>query len=358
MEELEGLRKPDPEFWRGRRVLVTGHTGFKGSWLVLWLRSMGADVTGYSLAPSTKPSMFNLVKLEEDCVSVQGDVRDADALKVAVRTARPDVVFHLAAQAIVKVGLEDPSLTFSTNVMGTVNLLDALLQPDVPLPSACVVVTSDKVYSQSGDKDCFTEDDPLGGDEPYSASKAAQEMVVSAYRHRFEKEGRNRLVTARAGNVIGGGDFSPYRLVPDIWRASQEGKPLKLRMPDATRPWQHVLDCLSGYLLYAETLAGNEGEVPASLNFGPMGSGITVLEVAETLRDGLGKKFQIEVEESGSEGEHSNLIIDASLAGKTLRWTPKMNNEELWASTVNWYSVLGNEDDSLYTVSQSSLRQW
>lgn len=349
MEELDGLRKPDPEFWRGRRVLVTGHTGFKGTWLVLWLRSMGADVTGFSLPPATKPSMFELVKLEEDCVSVLGDIRDVEALKVAVKTARPDVVFHMAAQAIVKIGLKDPALTFSTNVMGTVNLLDALLQNDVSQPSACVVVTSDKVYARSGEKDCFSEDDALGGDEPYSASKAAQEMVVSTYRHRFEKDGRNRLVTARGGNVIGGGDLHLDRLVPTILLAIEQQKPVCLKMPEATRPWQHVLDCLCGYMLYAESVSKYE-DIPYSLNFGPKGRGIQVQEVAENLYNKFGEVLRIEKDNNDCTAEHVHLSINSSLAETKLGWTPIMPNEIMWTSTADWHSSISCDEENIKQV--------
>lgn len=344
MEDLGGLRKPDPSFWRAKRVLVTGHTGFKGSWLALWLKQLGADVTGLSLPPETTPSMYALAGVEDSCVSVMADIRDFDAVLTVVATASPQIVIHMAAQSLVKVGMEEPVRTFSTNVMGTVNVLEALLQGAKELPEACVVVTSDKVYARTGAKKDFVEDDPLGGDEPYSASKAATEMVVASYRQKFNAGEQARLVTARGGNVIGGGDFSRYRLVPDIWRSCHEGKPLKLRMPQATRPWQHVLDCLAGYLLYAETIATCD-DVPLSLNFGPQKEGVSVLEVARLMHGSLGKELKNELEEDAAVGEHQSLSLDSSLARKCLGWSPKLDDGLLWEWTAEWYGKLSSSSD-------------
>ena len=338
MEELGGLRQPDPAFWRGKRVLVTGHTGFKGTWLTSWLRHMEADVSGLSLPPSSSPSMYEVVRLDSNCVSMLADIRDTDAVLASVSTARPEFVFHLAAQSLVRVGIDDPSLTFSTNVMGTVNLLEALVTSASKTLRACVVVTSDKVYRRVGDEGHFSEDAPLGGDEPYSASKAAQEMVVAAYRQKMTMDGgTDSLVTARGGNVVGGGDFSPYRLVPDIWRSCQKNDVLKLRMPEATRPWQHVLDCLSGYVLYAESIAKGE-HMPGSLNFGPKEKGIKVREVSRLVHSALEKEYKEEVEEGAAEGEHRTLSIDSSLARKSLGWKPRLEDGFLWDWTAKWYS--------------------
>jgi CDP-glucose 4,6-dehydratase len=244
-------------FWDGRRVLVTGHTGFKGAWLTLWLHSLGAEVTGFSGPPPTDPSLFELARVGELCADLRGDVRDADAVASAARDA--EVVFHLAAQPIVRAALEDPAGTFSTNVVGTANLLSAARDAVV------VCVTSDKCYAPGSGP--HREGDPLGGADPYSASKAAQEHVAAAYREALGV----RVATARAGNVIGGGDWGRDRLVPDLVRARESGAPVKLRHPDSVRPWQHVLDPLAGYLRLAERLAESD-EFAQAWNFGPAGA--------------------------------------------------------------------------------------
>ncbi|MDA0811652.1 MAG: CDP-glucose 4,6-dehydratase, partial [Verrucomicrobia bacterium] len=253
----------DRAFWADKRVLLTGHTGFKGAWMSLWMQRLGAQCVGLSLAPAPD-SMYQALSPWSSLTSVSVDVCDAPALTVAVREARPQIVIHMAAQAIVNEGYRDPQSTMSTNVMGTANLLDSLREESDLV--AILVVTSDKCYRNDNTGIPFKESDPLGGADPYSASKACQEIVTSSWAHSFF-EPTTAVATARAGNVIGGGDFSVNRLIPDIVRARRSGSPLKLRYPNATRPWQHVLEPLSGYLSYIEALVKHPHTIPRALNF-------------------------------------------------------------------------------------------
>ena len=266
-------------FWRDRRVLLTGHTGFKGAWLALWLERLGAQVFGLALPPTIpSPRGFPNWRPRRSRSRI-GDIRDAGVVARAVQEARPQIVIHMAAQALVRRSYRAPVETFATNVMGTAHLLDSLRGAEGL--QAVLVVTTDKVYRNDGNGHPFAEDDPLGGADPYSASKAAAEIVVASMATSFF--GGKGVATARAGNVIGGGDWSEDRLIPDIWRAVKAGKPLRLRNPEATRPWQHVLDPLAGYLRYAERLASG-ADVPKALNFGPLpGDALTVAEIADAM---------------------------------------------------------------------------
>jgi CDP-glucose 4,6-dehydratase len=261
-----GATRADPHFWDGRSVLLTGHTGFKGAWLALWLQALGARVTGLAPPPPTEPSLHALARVGEHMAGeLAVDVRDAPAVREAVRATRPEIVLHLAAQPMVRRSLREPALTFAINVLGTVNVLDAV-RLDGESVRAVVVVTSDKCYANPpGTVRRFTESDPLGGSDPYSSSKACAELVTAAYRESFfASGGRPRVASARAGNVIGGGDFGEDRLVPDILRAYDTNLPVRVRNPDAIRPWQHVLSPLSGYLLLAQALceSGEDADIP------------------------------------------------------------------------------------------------
>jgi len=277
---------PQRAFWRGRRVLLTGHTGFKGSWLAFWLTELGAQVTGIALPPETEPNLFDQLELAQRLEHRLGDLRDPDVLAELVTETQPEVVLHLAAQPLVRRSYVEPASTWATNVMGTIHLLEALRRLETPC--AAVLITTDKVYRNNEWLYGYRENDPLGGHDPYSASKAAAEIAIASWRSSFCGPGAHqtphlRIATARAGNVIGGGDWAADRIVPDAIRALAAGQPIPVRNPLATRPWQHVLDCLAGYLLYAQTL--EEREIVAdALNFGPplTTPSITVAELARS----------------------------------------------------------------------------
>lgn len=261
---------PDQNFWRGKKVFVTGHTGFKGAWLCFWLNRMGAEVTGVALAPDTEPSLFKMLGLENTISSTFLDIRHQSQLGRAVETSGAEVVFHLAAQALVREGYKNPLATFETNFGGTANLLEALR--DNKSVRVAVIVTTDKVYKNLERQKPFVETDELGGRDPYSASKAAAELLVDSYRESYFRGQGLAVATARAGNVIGGGDWSPERLIPDCINAWSIGQTVEIRMPDAVRPWQHVLDPLAGYLVLAQKL-WDDGALAASYNFGPDADG-------------------------------------------------------------------------------------
>lgn len=327
----------DPALWAGRRVLVTGHTGFKGAWLCLWLHALGAELTGYSaLEPVSEPSLHEGARVGELLRREhRADVRDQVRMIDAVREARPEVVFHLAAQAIVRRSLEQPLETFDVNVAGTASLLDALRVNGLAEATPVVVATSDKVYANDESGRAFSEDDRLGGRDPYSASKAAQELVCAAYR---ETLGVRRLATVRAGNVIGGGDWAPDRLVPDALRAALAGTTLEVRTPGSVRPWQHVLCPLSGYLLVAQALAESD-EAARGWNFGPDdGDARPVRDVVERLAElwpgGLDVGWGSE--DDGSEARL--LRVDATRARVALGWEPRWGLDDGLRATVEWFA--------------------
>jgi len=331
------------EFWRGKRVLITGHTGFKGAWLTRWLAGLGSDVIGLSLPPTTDPNLHAMLATPLAGEYIL-DLSDVDATRDAVDGACPDIVLHLAAQSLVPESYSDPVGTFRTNVMGTIHLLDAVRSSAARAAiKAIVVVTTDKVYANDETGRAFNEGDRLGGDDPYSASKAAVEIAVHAWQRSFTTT-MPPLGTVRAGNVIGGGDWAPHRLLPDIVRAARSGKQLNIRRPDATRPWQHVLDPLHGYLLYAQALAlGNTP--PPSLNFAPADTkSLTVREIADSLTQAFGIPGWQHVPVPETK-EKNALALDASLALESLGWKPRFGNAAAIATTVEWYSAWAQGDD-------------
>ena len=328
--------------YAGRRVFVTGHTGFKGSWLTLWLTMLGATVCGYALDPDTEPSLWELLGLgEADGVEdVRADVRDLETLRSAMADFEPDIVLHLAAQPLVLAGYEDPVATYETNVMGTVNVLEAVRE--VPSVRAVVVVTSDKCYeNREVPRYAYVESDPLGGFDPYSSSKGAAEIVTAAYRRSFFGEpGDARIASVRAGNVIGGGDWAADRLVPDAARALAAGETVIVRNPEAVRPWQHVLEPLSGYLLTGARLLGADGERYAeAFNFGPaMDSAVPVADVAEGFVAHWPGGSWVSPPRTGAPHEARFLMLDWTRAREKLGWEPVWGLASALEATARWYA--------------------
>lgn len=328
----------NPSFWKNRKVFLTGHTGFKGAWLALWLQKVGAEVTAFSLEPPTNPSLFEAAQVARSITSIHGDIRDYTAIAATMRDSGASIVFHLAAQATVADGYRFARDTFATNVTGTLNLLDATRE--CPEVEAAVIVTSDKCYAPSPIGAPLREADPLGGKDPYSASKSCAEIATASWRESFfNAESSPRIATARAGNVIGGGDWAAHRLLPDIVRAFHAGNPLSLRMPDAIRPWQHVLEALAGYLLLAEHLCGKEGtRFAQAWNFGPAETDhLTVGEVAERCAKLWGGSARVELAKANFQKETETLRLDASHARLALGWKTRWNAEEALCRTLDWY---------------------
>jgi CDP-glucose 4,6-dehydratase len=335
----------DPRFWRDRRVLITGHTGFKGAWLSLWLQSLGARVTGFSNGVPTEPSLYELARVGEGIESVEGDVRDHDALAAAVADAAPEVVIHMAAQSLVRPSFAEPRQTYETNVMGTVNVLDAvrLRGGDV---RAIVNVTSDKCYENREWEWGYREDESMGGFDPYSSSKGCAELVTGAFRRSFfSSTDGPRLASARAGNVIGGGDWGADRLVPDIMRAALAGERVRVRNPNSIRPWQHVLNPLSGYLVLAQAL-WDAPELAQGWNFGPTDE--DARPVGWIVRR-IAAQWPEELQSVQDDGPHPHearyLKLDSSKARAQLGWRPGLDLETTLASIVDWYRELRADGD-------------
>lgn len=348
------MNRPNPAFWSGKRVLLTGHTGFKGSWAAIWLSAMGAEVTGLALAPDQTPALFDLAGVAGLTQSRLVDLRDQAAVERALEGETFDLVLHMAAQPIVRTSIEDPVATFAANVLGTAHLLQALRAQ--PALQAVLVITSDKVYANNEQGRAFQEGDALGGKDPYSASKAAAEIVTQSFARSFFDRAGVPVATARGGNVIGGGDYSRDRLVADIVRAGQAQGVTVLRHPEATRPWQHVLDCVAGYLVYLERLA-SDPKAPRALNFGPKpgGAEVTVGELATRATQALGAKpWRHEPDPNSLEAKA--LGIDASLARHVLGFESRLDAPTAVEWTMDWYRAQAEGDEALALVQDQIKR--
>jgi CDP-glucose 4,6-dehydratase len=335
----------NPGFWRGRRVFLTGHTGFKGAWTTLLLRSFGAEIYGFSLAPESEHSLFVVAGVANDVNHRIGDIRDLAALRSALEQANPDIVIHMAAQAIVRQSYDRPVDTYATNVMGTVHLLEAARR--LSGIRAIVVVTSDKCYENTGALRGCRETDPMGGYDPYSSSKGCAEIVTAAYRRSFFQAPASPLIaTARAGNVIGGGDWARDRLVPDIMRSFMAGGVVRIRNPGAIRPWQHVLDPVIGYLTLVQQLAQGKSEFAEGWNFGPhQGSDVPVSVLVQALADGWGPNARWEIDKGDNPHEAAYLKLDCENARTRLGWRPVVEFDRALQLCCQWYRALHDGAD-------------
>jgi CDP-glucose 4,6-dehydratase len=335
----------DRDFWEDRRVLLTGNTGFKGAWLALWLQSMGARVTGFSASVPTQPSLYELARVGDGMETIVGDVRNSALVRAAVASAAPEIVIHMAAQPLVRRSFEEPRETYEINVMGTVNVLDAV-RVNGDGVRVLINVTSDKCYENRESDRGLREDDAMGGDDPYSSSKGSAELVTAAFRRSFfEDPSGTRLASARAGNVIGGGDWGEDRLVPDIMRAALAGEEVRVRNPDSVRPWQHVLNPLSGYLVLGQAL-WEDPDRAAAWNFGPDEDDVRPVSwIVRRMGELWPDELRWRLDEASHPREARHLKIDSSSARERLGWRPPLKLDGALEATVAWYVQLRSGED-------------
>lgn len=355
--EMTQIAQTDPAFWRGKRVFLTGHTGFKGSWLSLWLQSMGADVRGFALPAPTEPALFHVARVAEGMEHCVGDIRDFSAVQAQMSAFQPEIIIHMAAQPLVRLSYQQPLETYATNVMGTVHVLEAARQAGSV--KAIVNVTTDKCYENREWAWGYREDEPMGGYDPYSSSKGCAELVSAAYRKSFLSKDGVAVATARAGNVIGGGDWAEDRLIPDILRSLQQSKPVLIRNPYAIRPWQHVLEPLSGYLLLAERLY-NQGLADAEgWNFGPRDEDAKSVQwIVEHLCKDWGNSARWTLQPGDHPHEASFLKLDISKAKQRLLWSPRWSLETALSRITEWHQAwLAGQDMQALCLHQISQYQ-
>lgn len=334
--ELNAVSTINANFWTGKKVLLTGHTGFKGSWLSLWLHKLGAELTGYALAPATNPALFNEAQVGKIMTSIIGDIRDYEEVHSAVTKAQPEIIIHMAAQPLVRHSYNYPIETYSTNVMGTVHLLEAARKTNSV--RAIVNVTTDKCYENKEWIWGYREDEPMGGFDPYSSSKGCSELISCAYRRSFYNQDQIQLATARAGNVIGGGDWSEDRLIPDILRAFESSKPAIIRNPFAIRPWQHVLEPLSGYLILAQKLYENNEDYASAWNFGPHDDDAKPVEwIVNEMVSLWGGTASWEIDDALNPHEANFLKLDISKARNYLGWEPLWEIKTALGMIIEWH---------------------
>jgi len=331
--------------FKNKTVLVTGHTGFIGTWMSLWLNLVGAKVIGYSLNPTTKPSIFEIIDLKKKITHVNGDITNFKKLQQTIKTNKPEFVFHLAAQAIVRESYDHPLTTFQTNVMGTANILEAIKNSSV---KSCIIMTSDKCYDNKELNRAFKESDPMGGNDPYSASKGAAELVTTAYRNSFFKNNKIGIASVRAGNVIGGGDWSADRLIPDCFRSLYKNKIISIRNPDAVRPWQFILEPISGMLSLALHLKKNPVKFSEPWNFGPTSNKrMTVEQIVKQIIQQWGKGEYIKKSNKKDKEYHESKILrlNSTKANKSLNWNSVYTNNESLFETTEWYKQYYDKND-------------
>lgn len=341
-------------FWKNKKILLTGHTGFKGSWLSLWLQKMGSDVVGFSKDIPTSPSHFKVANVSEGMESIMGDIRNYEELENVFLKFQPEIVFHMAAQSLVHKSYKNPLETFSTNIMGTVNLLD--ISRKTGIPKVVINVTSDKCYRNSYEKKSFVESDPLGGFDPYSSSKACSELVTESFRNSFLNLDKNRigLASVRAGNVIGGGDWSDFRLIPDIIRSIENNQIINIRNLNAIRHWQYVLDPLHGYLLLAEKLWEDSSNFSSGWNFGPTDEeGKSVSWILDKFNQLLDNKIIVNIDEQNFKHEAEYLMLNSNKARKELGWESKINTDKSIQLIIKWHKEYLQKKD----MKEKSLEQ-
>lgn len=345
----------DSQFWQGKKVLVTGHTGFKGSWLSIWLQELGAQVLGLALNPETNPNLFEVADVGQGMTSVIGDIRDFSLVKKTFQEFQPEIVIHMAAQALVRYSYKDPVETYQTNVMGTMNVLEGIRS--CGSVKAAIMVTTDKCYENKEWERPYHENDVLGGHDPYSSSKACAELLTESYRRSFFIDTPIAVATVRAGNVIGGGDWSEDRLIPDIVKANAATHPLKVRYPDAIRPWQHVLDPLHGYLLLTERLFEQGQDYAQAWNFGPMSEGLKPVRWIADFFSDRWSDFSWELEAKQQPHEANILKLDCTKAHEQLSWQPKWGLEMALDKIEQWYAGFDNSQD-MKKMCQAQIEQF